>query len=164
MSNVKKFELTSEVKMYFGTKLFRIKALIKFGDVDAEELGGWIEKEGNLDQSGNAWVYGDAWVSGDARVCGNARVFGDAWVSGDARVKKITHLLQIGLIGSRNATTTFFRAKTNQIYVACGCFLGDMDTFEKAVHEKHGGTKHEKTYMLAIELAKAQIELDEANG
>ena len=85
---MKKFELTAESKInIFGKKLFRIKALISFGDVEEGETGGWIEKEENLEQSsGNAWVYGDAEVSGNAWVYGNARVSGDAWVYGDAEV------------------------------------------------------------------------------
>ena len=83
---MKKFELTSETKVVFGRTLYRIKALVKFGDVNAGDLGGWIEAEKNLSQSGNAWVYGDARVYGDAEVYGNAEVSGNAWVSGDAEV------------------------------------------------------------------------------
>ena len=90
---MKKFELTSETKInIFGKKLFRIKALISFADVEAGETGGWVEKEGNVNQSGNAWVYGDAMVSGnamvygDAKVSGNAKVYGNADVYGNAKV------------------------------------------------------------------------------
>ena len=95
---MKKFELTSESVTFLGKTLFRIKTLVSFGDVAEGELGGFIERENNLDQSGDAWVSGDArvcgdarvfgnaWVSGDARVCGDAKVFGNARVSGDARV------------------------------------------------------------------------------
>ena len=89
---MKKFELTSEFVTFLGKKLFRIKALVSFGDVAEGELGGFIERENNLDQYGDAWVcgnarvYGNAQVSGDARVCGDARVYGDAQVSGDAWV------------------------------------------------------------------------------
>ncbi len=84
---MKKFELTSETKInIFGKKLFRIKALISFADVEAGETGGWVEKEGNVNQSGDAWVSGNAEVYGDAWVSGNAEVYGNAWVSGDARV------------------------------------------------------------------------------
>ena len=54
---------------------------MSFGDVAEGELGGFIERENNLDQSGDAWVYGDAQVCGDARVCGDAQVYGDAPVS-----------------------------------------------------------------------------------
>ena len=83
---VKKYELTSETKVFLGKTLYRIKALVQFGNVNAGDLGGWIEKEENLSQSGNAWVYGNAEVYGDAEVYGNARVSGDARVYGNARV------------------------------------------------------------------------------
>ena len=101
---MKKFELTTESITFLGRTLFRIKALISFGNVKAGELGGYIEKEGNLSHEGdawvcdnarvcgNAWVYGDAWVCGnaevygDAEVCDNARVCGNAWVCDNARV------------------------------------------------------------------------------
>ena len=75
----KKFELLlDDTVEYFGIKLFRIRALISFGNVEAGDIGGYIEKEENLSEKGNAWVYGNAMVSGDARVYGNARVYGDA--------------------------------------------------------------------------------------
>ena len=83
---MKKYELTAESIVKFGRTLYRIKALVAFGDVEEGELGGFIEKEENLDQSGDAWVYGDARVSGNARVYGNARVSGDTWVYGNAWV------------------------------------------------------------------------------
>ena len=89
---MKKFGLTTNSKMHLGKKLFQIKALISFGNVEEGDLGGFIEKEDNLSQSGNAWVYGNAEVSGNARVSGNAEVsgnawvYGNAWVSGNARV------------------------------------------------------------------------------
>ena len=95
---MKKFELTSEFVTFLGKKLFRIKALISFGNVEEGELGGYVEKEENLSNDGDAWVFGDArvygdaevygnaWVSGNALVCGNAEVCGDARVYGDAEV------------------------------------------------------------------------------
>ena len=58
-----KYSLTSEFKITeTGVKVFRIKAEISFGNVSKGELGGWIEKEDNLDHSGSARVYGDAKV------------------------------------------------------------------------------------------------------
>ena len=178
---MKKFELTSETKVVFGRTLYRIKALVKFGNVDAGELGGWVEKEENLSQSGNAWVSGnarvygnagvsgDAWVSGsaevygNAEVCGDARVSGDAWVSGNARVSgnaevcKIGAIFWIGAIGSRNDTTTFFKCKDGKIRVSCGCFFGDLEEFAVKVKQTHGDNEHGRVYMLAIEMAKARI-------
>lgn len=166
---MKKYELTSETKVFLGKTLYRIKALVQFGNVNAGDLGGWIEKEENLSQYGNAWVYGDARVygnadvSGNAWVYGNAEVYGDAEVSGDARVYgnaevcKIGAVFWIGAIGSRNGTTTFFRCKDGKIYVSCGCFLGDLEEFSDKVKQTHGDNEHGRVYMLAIEMAKARI-------
>ena len=139
---MKKYELTSEYIEVFGRKLFRIKALIAFGSIEVGELGGYVETENNLSQSGNAWV------SDDARVYGNADI------------TKETHLITIGAIGSRNDFTTFFRSKTKEILVRCGCFRGNIKEFETAVLDEHKGTKHEKTYKIAIALAKVQIEME----
>ena len=205
---MKKYELTTEVKVEFGVTLHRIRALVdieRWG-VKAGDLGGWIESEANLDQeheawvsdearvsgkawvsdeawvsaearvsdearvSGKAWVFDEAWVSDEARVSGKAcvsgkaRVSGKAWVSDEARVYKETHVLTVGPIGSRNDTTTFFRAKFSAgfaVSVCCGCFRGTVDEFRAKVKQTHGDNKHGKVYQLAADLAEAQIELDE---
>jgi hypothetical protein len=134
----------TDFKIVCGVKLFRIKAEIsfqtKFTKVNKGDLGGYIEKETNLEQSGNAWVYGDA------------RVYGDAWVSGNAC------LLWISKIGSRDDTVTFFKAKAG-IKVSCGCFSGTLQEFEEKVKETHKNNEHAKAYKLAIQLAKLRIDL-----
>ena len=71
---MKKFELTSDFKLHFGVKLFRIKALESFNDIKEGDLGGFVEKDENLSHSGDAWVYDDAEVYGDANVYGDAKV------------------------------------------------------------------------------------------
>ena len=82
-----KYKLTTETINVFGITLFRIEALVSFGDISKGYKGGFIEKESNLSQVyGDAWVCGNAQVSGDAQVSGNAQVYGDAQVSGDAQV------------------------------------------------------------------------------
>lgn len=146
---MKKYELTSEYIEVFERKLFRIKALIAFGSIEVGELGGYVETENNLSQSDNA------------RVSDNAMVYGDARVSDNADITKETHLITIGAIGSRNDFTTFFRSKTKEILVRCGCFRGNIKEFETAVLDEHKGTKHEKTYKIAIALAKVQIEMED---
>lgn len=120
---MKKFELTAESKInIFRKKLFRIKALISFGDVEEGETGGWIEKEENLEQSS-----GDAWVYGNAEVYGNARVSGNAEVSGNADYTTIHGF------GTQFRTTTFFQCEDKQIRVSCGCFLGTIPEFREQV-------------------------------
>ena len=138
---MKKYEFTGEVKLWLGRTLHRIRATVAFGSVKAGEVGGWIEKEENLDQTGNA------------QVCGNA------WVYGDARVYKMSHYLTIGPIGSRCGFTTFFRTKNLEINVTCGCFRGNIEAFEKQVQETHGDSNHAKRYMMAVEMAKSWIDL-----
>ena len=136
---MKKYELTAEFIEQWGKKLFRIKALISFGSVEAGELGGYVEKEDNLAQTGDAWVYGNARVSGNARVCGNA------------------DYLLIGRIGSRFSFTTFFKNKDKGITVSCGCFLGTIAEFRAKVTDTHGNNKHAKMYNLAADMAELQI-------
>ena len=193
---MRRWEFTGETKTVFGIVLHRIKASVTFTlkcgiKIEAGELGGWIEKESNLD--GDAWVYGDAWVFGDARVYGDAcvygdalvygdacvygdaRVYGDAWVSGnarvygDARVSGDAHYLLIGRIGSRGDFTTFTRNKVGTIYVSCGCFYGTIAEFRAKVRETHGGSKHGRVYQAAADLAELQIDTtpiedEEVNG
>ena len=144
---MKKFELTSEfVTNIFGTKLFRIKALIEFGNVKAGDLGGYIEKEDNLEHSG------DAWVSGNAEVYGNARVYGDACVSGNARVYGNADFATVHGFGSVYRTTTFFRLKNGKIGVKCGCFYGDLEQFREKVTVTHGDSKKAKEYLMLADL------------
>ena len=150
---MKKFELTSEfITNIFGTKLFRIKALIEFGNVKAGELGGFVEKEENLSQDGNAWVYDSARVYDNARVCGDARVYGNACVCGDACVYGDAGYATVHGFGSEYRTTTFFKTKAGDIGVKCGCFYGNLSEFRKKVVETHGETKKAKEYLMLADL------------
>lgn len=141
---MKKFELTSEFVTFLGKKLFRIKALISFGNVKEGELGGYVEKEENLSNDGNAWVYGNAWVSGNARVSGDADY---ATVHG---------------FGSEYRTTTFFRTKAGDIGVRCGCFYGTLEEFRAKVKETHGETKTAKEYLMVADLMEFRFSKEEA--
>ena len=163
-----KYELLQDDKIEVsGRTLYRIRALKDFKGAKAGDLGGYIEKEKNLSQEDNCWVCGNARVCGNACVCGNARVFGEAYVydnarvCGDAKINKISDVLCISPIGSRNDTTTFFKTKDGNICVKCGCFSGTIDRFLEAVSETHKDNKHAKAYRLACELAKIQIELED---
>ena len=136
---MKKFELTAESKInIFRKKLFRIKALISFGDVEEGETGGWIEKEENLEQS-----------SGDARVSGNAEVYGNARVSGNAEVSGNADYTTIHGFGTQFRTTTFFQCEDKQIRVSCGCFLGTIPEFREQVKNTREGKIAEEYLMIA---------------
>lgn len=179
---MKKFKLTSKfIVDISGVKLFRIKALIEFGNVKAGDLGGYIEKEENLSHMGDAWVsddarisgnaqvFGNAWVSGnarvsgdtqvfgDARVFGNARVSGDAQVFGDARVSGDKDYAYAHGFGSCNRTTTFFRLKDGDVGVRCGCFYGTLAQFRDKVCETHGETKKAQEYLMLADLMEIRF-------
>ena len=166
---MRKYEFTGEVKEVFrggrSVILHKIRAVAEFGLISVGELGGWIEDEKNLSQDGKSWVCGNAEVCGNARVygdaevCGNARVYGNARVCGNASIFSVNHILVIGPVGSRNAFTTFFRDRDNEISVRCGCFLGKIDAFLEKVKETHGNRKHALVYRAAVEVAKQQIDL-----
>ncbi len=71
---VKKYELTNEVLVYKGKKLWRIR------HIPTDTVGGWVESYDNLSQ------YGSCMVWDDAKVYGNARVYEDAIIDGSASV------------------------------------------------------------------------------
>ena len=161
---MKKFELTSEFATnIFGTKLFQIKALVEFGNIKAGELGGYIEKEENLDQDGNAWVcgdakvYGNAKVYGDAEVYGNAEVCGDAEVYGNAKVCGDADYAYARGFGSEYRTTTFFRLRNGDVGVCCGCFYGTLQEFRDKVRATHKETKKAKEYLMLADLMELRF-------
>lgn len=179
---MKKFELTTESIYLLGTKLFRIKALVTFGCVKKGELGGFVEKEENLDHTGSAWIFGnakvygnarvyrDARVSGNAKVYGNALVYGNAWVHGDAKVygnalvhgdEEVSGNAEVSGnqmhatvkgFGSQYRNTTFFITRDRNICVNCGCFSGTLEQFRAKVKETHKDTKYAKEYLAIADL------------
>ena len=170
---MKKYELTTEYKEIGNIKLFRVKALTSFGNVQAGELGGYIEKEDNLSQDGNAKVRGNARVDGNAKVSGNARVDGDAEVSGNARVDGDAEVsgnakvrgnedyTTIKGFGRECRSTTFFRQEDGSIGVVCGCFYGTLDEFRKKVRETHGESKYAKEYLMIADLMEMHFDRSE---
>ena len=128
-----KYELTSESKEFCGHALFRIKALVSFGNVVKGEVGGYIESERNLSEYGDAWVYE------------NARV------SGDARVKISTDYFTVYPIGSRNSSITFTKSNKS---VTTGCFHGSLSEFVKQVTKTHGTNQHATNYLALVKFVK----------
>lgn len=85
-----KYRLTDETKViendYSKKTLYRIQAIVDFGDVKAGDIGGFIEQEDNLSQDGLAWVYDNAMAYSDALVTDNAKVKDRAKVYGRSLV------------------------------------------------------------------------------
>ena len=112
---MKKYELTEETITIGSHTLHRVIALIDFGSVKKNDIGGWIENYRNLDQCGDAWVYGDAEVYGDAKV------YGDAWVGGDAKVYSDADFIVFKNFWSSGRYLTW--TQSNNMW-RVGCFYG----------------------------------------
>lgn len=86
----KKYEFTGVAKETWAGTLHQIRAIRDFGNIEAGDIGGWIEKEENLSHDGDCWVYGNAEVYGDVVVYGNAVVTTTVKTFGNAFIYKIT--------------------------------------------------------------------------
>ena len=135
----KKYELlVDDTITFLGWKLFRIKALISFGSVEAGELGGYVAKEGNLSHEGNAWVSGDAWVYGNAEVCG------------DARVKSLKDYIVFKNNWSSGRYFTY--TKSNKMWKA-GCFYGTgQELINEAYKDNENSGKHYEAYVNFVKI------------
>lgn len=99
MEMFKKYQLTSETKTHNGKLLHRIEALRDFGDVEAGNLGGWVESEKNLSHEGDCWVYDEAWVFDNAKVTENVRVKGTSRVFDKASISGNVLILDNARVG-----------------------------------------------------------------
>ena len=113
----KKYELLKDdvVLLKPGTILCRIRALERIDGpnvvVEVGELGGYIEKESNLDIFRTAWidtkayVYGDAKIKKGAYIGGEARVYGEAVVTDCARIIGSAEVYGNAVIGGETLVT-----------------------------------------------------------
>ena len=160
-----KYELVEgdEKEVAPGVVVKRIRALVAIPAtifspaVAPGELGGYIQKESNLDVYGYAWVYGDARVYGDAWVYGDARVCGNAFVCGNALVYDDGLIFWASMVGTENGTLTVYNAKGNDLLVTRGCFFGTPAEFLAKSAEEHDKRTHCE-YSLLIEVATSRIE------
>ena len=168
MDNKKKYELTTNIKKVYRRTLYQIRALRDFGNVKKGDLGGYIATEENLSHDGGAWIRGDACVSDNACVCGDAQVYDKAWVCGNAKIygnacvcrdsdiEYTKHYMAFDSFGSRDATTTIYRATTG-IRVCCGCFEGTLDEFRDRVKKIHGDNSYAKEYLAIADIAELRF-------
>lgn len=155
---VKKYEFTEETKVICGRKLHRIRALRNFGDVKADDLGGFIEKEENLSHGRNCWVRDDATVYNNARICGNAEICGNAVICGGKWDKSPLYI--------QGTKWAFYVSSENTITTGC-----QTHTYEewqknyKQIAEEHGGlevlTEYIRYFNLACEMyGKEEYKID----
>lgn len=113
----------------------------------------------NAQVFGNARIFGNAQIYDNTRIFGNAEVYDDAEVYGNAWVCSNADYIYLKGFGSHNRSTTIFRAKSGNICVSCGCFIGSLQEFENKVKETHGNNKFAKEYLALVEAAKIHFEV-----
>lgn len=106
---------------------------------------------------GSARIHGNASIKGNAKVYGTARVFGiatiyNAVIKGNAIVRDDDSYATVQGFGSSCRTTTFFRERSKNIGVSCGCFYGNLNDFRQKVKETHGDSKYAKEYLQIADL------------
>ena len=65
--------------------------------------------------------------------------------------------IAVDRIGSALRKAYFFAAEEGW-FVRAGCWFGTFEEFAKRVKEVHGGTKHERNYLAALDLAKVMLD------
>ena len=60
-------------------------------------------------------------------------------------------------IGSEKRKTYFFADRDGNIFVRAGCWFSDLPAFKERVRDVHAGTRHEKEYLAACDLAELML-------
>ena len=60
-------------------------------------------------------------------------------------------------IGREKRKTYFFADKDGNIFVRAGCWFSDLSAFKERVRDVHAGTRHEKEYLAACDLAELML-------
>ena len=106
---------------------------------------------------GKVCSFGDGCSFGERCSFGEGCYFGKGCNFEDERVKSGEYFA-CDRIGSERRKTYFFRDGDGNMYVRAGCWFSSLDEFVERVKEAHGGTKYEKEYLAAVELAKIVLE------
>lgn len=96
-----------------GHILKRIRYLRKFGNMNAGDLGGWIEHEGNLSHDGGCYIGGEAKVFGNAQVLGDCLVSGETTVRDNAIVRGDSYIGGMSIVGADTVVDDYTWIKGN---------------------------------------------------
>lgn len=105
---------------------------------------------------GEGCIFGEKCSFGEWSSFGEGCHFGEPCSFENGRVKNGRYFA-CDRIGSVNRKTYFFADGENKMFVRAGCFFGALDKFVAKVKETHGGTKYERQYLSAVDLAKVVL-------
>lgn len=105
---------------------------------------------------GSGCSFGNWCSFGERCSFGEVCSFGERCRFENERVKNGTYFA-CDRIGSEKRKTYFFKGD-NGYFVRAGCFFGTLDEFVERVKKVHAGTKFEREYIAAVDLAKIVLE------
>ena len=90
--------------------------------------------------------------------CGFGEVcsFG-GWCSFEAGRISNGRYVAVDRIGSEQRKTYFFKGDEG-LFVRAGCWFSSLEDFKARVREVHSGTRHEREYLAACDLAEMMLE------
>ena len=106
---------------------------------------------------GERCSFGERCIFGERCSFGERCIFGERCSYENTRVKNGKYFA-CDRIGSEKRKTYFFMDETEKMFVRAGCFFGTLTEFIARVKKVHAGTKFEKEYLMACELAKVVLE------
>lgn len=114
---------------------------------ERDDLGWLICPSGDYTQIkslGAGCSFGEWCGFGEGRSFERGRVSGGRYVA-------------IDRIGSEKRKTYFFADRDGNIFVRAGCWFSDLSAFKERVRDVHAGTRHEKEYLAACDLAELML-------
>lgn len=111
--------LAHDTRRIHGKTVYRIIALNTFktrqGLVHKDDLGGYVQKENNLNQYGKCWIFDEAVVMEDAEVMEDATVSGKAIVRGRASIQDMSVVTDNARVNDSVMVTGISRISGNAV-------------------------------------------------
>ena len=105
---------------------------------------------------GERCSFGEWCIFGEWCRFGEGCSFG-AWCSFEGGRVSGGRYVAVDRIGSENRKAYFFADKDGEIFVRAGCWFSDLSAFKERVRDVHAGTRHEKEYLAACDLAELML-------
>ena len=126
---------------------------------ERDDLGRLICPSGDYTQIkgfGEGCSFGECCSFGERCSFGEGCRFGEGCSFERGRVSDGRYMA-VDRIGSEKRKTYFFADKDGNIFVRAGCWFSDLSAFKERVRDVHGGTRHEKEYLAACDLAELML-------
>ena len=105
---------------------------------------------------GECCSFGEGCSFGERCSLGERCSFGEGCSFERGRVSDGRYMA-VDRIGSEKRKTYFFADRDGNIFVRAGCWFSDLSAFKERVRDVHKGTRHEKEYLAACDLAELML-------